>query len=67
MKNIYLHIIGIMFMIIFSVESFAQACNLPEGQIIASPVYVYDASADSMIITMPVKNLLSRNLRQYIK
>jgi ABC-type multidrug transport system permease subunit len=37
MKNIYLHIIAIMFMIIFSAESSAQ-CTLPEGPIIIVPV-----------------------------
>jgi hypothetical protein len=40
---------------IFAVESSAQTCA--EGRIIRSPVFVYDASADSMRITVPVKNV----------
>jgi hypothetical protein len=49
-------IIFFTFITTFSVESFAQACTNPEGQIIASPVFVYDANVDSLIITVPVKN-----------
>jgi hypothetical protein len=48
-------IILFTFITTFSVESFAQ-CTEPEGQIAASPVFVYDVNADSMIITVPVKN-----------
>jgi hypothetical protein len=60
-KNESSHVKAAIFTILFtfsttfSIESFAQ-CTKPEGQIAASPVFVYDASADSMIITVPVKN-----------
>jgi hypothetical protein len=56
MKNIYSVLITFLFMIIFSVKGFSQTCTLPEGRIAESPIFVYDAGADSMIITVPVSN-----------
>ncbi|MDR1592896.1 MAG: hypothetical protein LBS43_00250 [Prevotellaceae bacterium] len=58
MKSTYLIIVTLVLMMIFSVESGAQTClDKPDAQIAASPTFVYDAGADSMIITVPVKNV----------
>jgi hypothetical protein len=53
MKSIYFTLVTFAVMI-FAFEGSAQTCA--EGRIIQSPVFVYDANADSMIITVPVKN-----------
>jgi hypothetical protein len=58
MKSTYLIIVTLVLMMIFSIESRAQTCpDKPDAQIAASPTFVYDAGADSMIITVPVKNV----------
>jgi hypothetical protein len=50
------NLIALALMIFFSEEAVAQACTLPEARIMKSPVYVYDAAADLMTVTVPVGN-----------
>jgi hypothetical protein len=62
MKSSYLTLIALAVMIFFSEKARAQTCSLPEARIMKSPVYVYDAAADLMTVTVPVGNVGSAAL-----
>ncbi|MDR1525535.1 MAG: VCBS repeat-containing protein, partial [Tannerella sp.] len=58
MKSAYLTIVTLVLMLVFPAGGRAQTCpSLPEAQVAASPAFVYDAGADSMTVTVSVKNV----------